>query len=300
MAGALLHLHHGNSTLRFSCRSNLNRSPLPSRQSTVQMTRGDPSWAFIHADVVAHIKQAMPMKEPLVVFEPMHHLVFAAPRTTVPPLCVAACELVGGHRDQAMPAASALLLMLAAAYTHEHLFLTDRPKPGPTTHHAYGLNIELLTGDGIIPFGFELLARSDDPTHENSDRIKRVIIEISRAVGSEGLVEGQYRKILNTESDGGEMRHVSSAKHVAEKKEGGLHACGAACGAVLGGGSEEEIERLRQYGFYVGMIQGLLRRVEIAEKGLMKEVEELRNLAHKQLEAFEGRKIEVISSFLYV
>ena len=253
-------------------------------------------WASFQADIEAHLKQVIPIKEPTVVFEPMHHLVFTAPRTTVPALCVAACELVGGQRHQAMAAASALLLLQAAYYTHEHLPLTDRPgsKPKPMISHAYGPNIELLTGDGIVPFGFELLSRSDDPAQGNSDRILRAMIEISRAVGSEGAIDGQYRKTMLGESDGGELSHVKSIRGIFEKKEGGLHACGAACGAVLGGGSEEEIERLRKFGFYVGMVQGMVH------EGLWEEVEKVRDLACKELQFFKDRDVDAISSFIHV
>ncbi|KAL2316748.1 hypothetical protein Fmac_030624 [Flemingia macrophylla] len=250
-----------------------------------------PHWASLHTEIETHLKQAIPMKEPLEVFQPMHHLVFSAPRTTVPALCLAACELVGGHRHQAMAAASALLLNLANAHAHEQLPLTDRPKPRPGPAHAYDARMELMTGDGLVPFGFELLARADEPTHDNSERILRVMIEISRAVGSEGLQHAQHMR--NTlESDGKELSHVESMKRVAEKKEGGMHACGAACGAVMGGGSEEEIERLRMFGFYVGMSQGMLQR------GLIQEAKEMKNMALQELQFFKDRDLHLISTFI--
>ncbi|KAK7320372.1 hypothetical protein VNO77_29788 [Canavalia gladiata] len=286
-----------NFRVPFSCVSSHDRShlPLKATATAVTITNPHPYWASLQADVEAHLKQAIPIKEPLVVYEPMHHLVFTAPRTTVPALCLAACELVGGQRHQAMAPASAFLLFQAATHTHEHLPLTDRPepKPEPVVHHACSPNIELLTGDGIIPFAFELLARSDDPAQGNSERILRVIIEISRAVGSEGLITAQYMKAMKAfQSDGKKLHHVESIKHVAVKNEGGLHACGAACGAVMGGGSEDEIERLRNYGFYVGMMRSMLQR------GFKEEVEELRNLALNELQFFKDRDIDAISSFI--
>ncbi|XP_028756707.1 heterodimeric geranylgeranyl pyrophosphate synthase small subunit, chloroplastic-like [Neltuma alba] len=296
MFGALIQ-PYGNSTVKLSCRSDIRRSPLPSKLSTAAQTTParSSSWASLQADIEAHLKQAIPMKEPLVVFEPMHHLAFTAPRTTAPALCVVACELVGGQQDRALPAASALLLMQAVAYTHEHLPLTDRPRPKPRGHHVYDPNIELLSGDGMLPFAFELLATSNVPTREDSDRILRVMVEISRAVGSEGLVEGQYLKFMRTQLDA-----EGNIKAEAEKSEGRMHACGAACGAVLGGGGEEEIEKLRNYGLYVGIIQGLLQGVEKVNEGLKKELEGIRNLALEELEFFEGRDIEAISTFIDV
>ncbi|CAJ2633964.1 unnamed protein product [Trifolium pratense] len=292
------------STVHFSCISNQHRSHLTTKPkpTTVKMSsmtkthNPHPYWASLHADIEAHLKHSLTIKEPLVVFEPMHHYIFTAPKTTVPALCLAACELVGGQRHHAISAASALLLMESATYTHEHLPLTDRPgpKPGPVINHVYGPNVELLTSDGIAPFGFELIARSDGG--ENSERILRVMVEISRAMGSGGVIEAQYRKALDGGSVGEEMCHVEGIRRVVEKYEGGLHACGAVCGGVLGGGCEEEIERLRKFGFYVGIIQGMIKRGFKEDK----EVDEARNLALEELQFFKDKEVDAIKTFLNI
>lgn len=249
----------------------------------------------INGEIEAHLKQAIPLRPPLEVFEPMSHLVLSAPETTAPALCVAACELVGGHRDQSIATASALHLMYTASFVHEQLPLTDRPRPKsrPTTHHAYSPNIELLIPDAMVPFGFELLAKADDPTQTNSDRILRVMIEIARAMGSQGTIEGQYHELESSS-----QWDNAWIEHVCKKKDGGLHACAASCGAILGGGGEEEIEKLRRFGLYVGMIRGMSHGIGRKEKGLVRVVEELRNLALKELEEFKGGKLEAISSFV--
>ncbi|KAF8024027.1 hypothetical protein BT93_F1281 [Corymbia citriodora subsp. variegata] len=283
----------------------------PGRPSLVRMpvvmtvakpgTRSSSQWQAIHADIEAHLKKAIPMKPPLVVFEPMHHLTFSAPQSTAPALCIAACELVGGGRDQAMPAASALHIIVAAAVAHENLPLTDRPEIRPPVAHAFGPNVELMTGDGMVPFGFELLARSDDPAGGNSERILRAIVEITRAVGSQGMVHGQYREVeylLSQGRDGGDDHEW--ADHVWAKKEGELHACAAACGAILGGGTEEEIEGLRKYGFYVGMIRGVTahgggRREHGASNTV---VEDMKKLALQALEGFDAGRVEAVASIL--
>ncbi|KAL7186560.1 hypothetical protein ACSBR2_028318 [Camellia fascicularis] len=172
----------------------------------------------------------------------------------------------------------------------------------PMIHHTYGPNIELLTGDGIVPFGFELLARSVDPVQKNSGRVLRVIIEITRAIGSLGVVDGRYTEIKGTQSNGEELRDENTwMEHVCKKKVGEMHACGAACGAILGGGSEEEIEKLRKYGLYVGMIQGMMMLVNglgRKEEREMEMVGRLRVLALKELESFDGKKVDLISSLV--
>nr|AKJ26303.1 chloroplast heterodimeric geranylgeranyl pyrophosphate synthase small subunit [Paeonia lactiflora] len=291
MAGALLHINGTKPSLLTLSRSKPHRPLFSYKPMRVSMSHNSSYWATIDSDIEAHLKQAIPVRPPLVVFEPMHHLTFAAPKNTAPALCIATCELVGGHRDQAIAAASALHLIHAAAFTHEHLPLTDRPTPISSRpgliHHAFNPNIELLTGDGIHPFGYELLARSDDPSGDNSDRVLRVIIEITRATGSQGYIDGQYRETLG-----------DVAVNVCEKKEGSLYGCAAACGAILGGGSEEEIEKLRKYGFYVGMIQGMLYGVGRNTKGSMDVVIGLRDLALKELKYFDQAKVEKISGLV--
>ncbi|KAF7142007.1 hypothetical protein RHSIM_Rhsim06G0218000 [Rhododendron simsii] len=196
----------------------------------------------------------------------MNYLVFAAPKTKAPALCVASCELVGGRRAEAMDAASALHPMHSASYTHENLPLTDRPNDKPMIHHAYNPNIELLT-------------------------------DHTRAIGLQGIVHGQYNEIQGTQSDDGELCNDEWIEYVCKKKEGELHACGAACGAILGGGSEDGIKRLRKCGLYVGMIYWILNGVGRKEKGLLVEVvEKLRALALEELESFkaEGSRLGVI------
>lgn len=122
------------------------------------------------------------MRPPLSVFEPMHDFVFSTPPSPGPALCVVAGELVGGHRDQAIAAADALHLMHEAGFNDEQLLSTGRPKakpkpkPRPMAHH---LGIQLLTGDGIFSFGYELLAKSMHPGQNNSERVLRVISEMT-------------------------------------------------------------------------------------------------------------------------
>lgn len=153
-------------------------------------------WADIESDIELHLKKSIQIRHPVDMFEPMHYLTFAAPETRAPALCIASCELVGGDRDQAMAAAAAIHLVHAAAYVHENLPLKTTSSSGrrsrPPVKHKFSPNIELLTGDALLPFGFELLARSMKYSPENkADQILRVIVEISKASGSQGIIYGQ-------------------------------------------------------------------------------------------------------------
>lgn len=253
-------------------------------------------WAAIETQIDTHLNKSITIRPPTSVFEPMHHLTCSAPKSTAPALCIAACELVGGSADDAITAASAIHLMHSAAFTHQHLPLSDGPMHGESmVEHMFKPNIELLTPDGMVPFGFELLGLSEQ-AQKNSDRILRVIIEISRAVGSQGIVDGMYQELLYGRSNGQDEETV--LEYVCEKTEGELHACAGACGAILGGGSEQEMEKLRKYGLYVGKIQGMANRVGKNKAGRFEIVKKWRGMAMKELKTFDGENVHQISTLL--
>nr|AEZ55678.1 geranyl diphosphate synthase small subunit type I [Salvia miltiorrhiza] len=280
------------SSFPFKTRSNLSRS---SRACTAVVAQNHSYWAAIEADIDTYLKKSIAIRSPETVFEPMHHLTFAAPRTAASAICVAACELVGGERSQAIATASAIHIMHAAAYAHEHLPLTDRPRPNskPAIQHKYGPNIELLTGDGMASFGFELLAGSIRSDHPNPERILRVIIEISRASGSEGIIDGFYREkeIVDQHS------RFDFIEYLCRKKYGEMHACAAASGAILAGGAEEEIQKLRNFGHYAGTLIGLLHK-KIDTPQIQNVIGKLKDLALKELEGFHGKNVELLCSLV--
>ncbi|GAB4825085.1 hypothetical protein Ancab_007959 [Ancistrocladus abbreviatus] len=148
-----------------------------------------------------------------------------------------------------------------------------------------------------------MIAGLDAVKGSMSGRILRVIVEVARAAGAEGMVEGQYEQVLPQRGQsvsrelGGEGHWV---KFVSEKKDGPLHACGAACGTILGGGREEEIERLRRYGLYVGMIQGICQRMGREEETAIEMVEGLRELALKEVKDFSGAQVEAICGLVNI
>ncbi|PIM99384.1 hypothetical protein CDL12_28124 [Handroanthus impetiginosus] len=200
-----------------------------------------------------------------------------------------------------MAAAAAIHLMHAAVHAHVHLLPNSK---AANIQHKFKSNIELLTGDGIIPFAVELVAKSSMDMQPG--KICRVIMEITRAFGSQGMVDGLYHelKVLNDQylssaGSGCYENYMITDEYICKKKEGELHACGAACGAIMGGGTEDDIEKLRKFGLYVGMIRGLMMGKSYYEPGIQEKLEEFNGLAFKVLESFRGKKnIELISSLV--
>ncbi|KAJ6821900.1 putative geranylgeranyl pyrophosphate synthase 7, chloroplastic [Iris pallida] len=216
------------------------------------------SLEVVYHDIKAHTLRSLPADLHPSVAAPMRRLISAAPPTAAPALCLAACHLVGGSRDRAINAACCVQLMHAAFHVH-----------GRCSAAAHAPGVELMTGDGILSFGYEMLSEgAGDP-----ERVLRAVVEIASATGARGVLEGQ---LMEAEGEG-------EGLWVRERKEGRLFSCSAACGAILGGGSEEEVERLRRFGLYVGMMRGGPTDAS---------AETFRSLARLELKGFEPERVE--------
>lgn len=58
----------------------------------------------------------------------------------------------------------------------------------PTNHKVYGDDVAILAGDALLSYAFEHIARE---TRAPAERVVRVITELGKAVGTQGLVGGQ-------------------------------------------------------------------------------------------------------------
>ena len=58
----------------------------------------------------------------------------------------------------------------------------------PTNHKVYGDDVAILAGDALLSYAFEHIARE---TQAPAEQVVRVVTEVGRAVGTQGLVGGQ-------------------------------------------------------------------------------------------------------------
>ena len=79
----------------------------------------------------------------------------------------------------------------------------------------------------------------------------QVICEVGKAVGSEGLVAGQ---IVDIKSEGqGDSVGLQTLQYIHEHKTAALLEAAVVSGAITGGASELEVERLRKYAKCIGL-----------------------------------------------
>ncbi|KAF3792655.1 Heterodimeric geranylgeranyl pyrophosphate synthase small subunit [Nymphaea thermarum] len=240
--------------------------------------------------------------------DPFRYTVLSTPVSLATLLCVAASELVSGQREPALPTACGLHIMHAALEAHRRMpALFDVPVQlgRASTHLAFGCNFALLASDALMPLAYQQVATAGAHL---GNRALRVVVEFAKAAGSQGMVGGLYYELRDAlPTPPPSMAAASADDHAFEQvggavmeKKSSLIGCGCACGGIVGGGSEEEIESLRRYGKYVGMLQEALKCVEEEEIKLRGSSESACSERDKALEVAEelrGRAVKKLAAF---
>jgi geranylgeranyl diphosphate synthase, type II len=183
------------------------------------------------------------------VVEAMRYSLFAGGKRLRPILCLAAAEAVGADLQHAMPAACALEMIHTYSLIHDDLPAMDDDdlrRGIPTNHKVFGEAIAILAGDGLLTEAFTLLGNCRTLP---ADRVVQLVAVISAAAGHRGMVGGQVVDMLwqNRTAD------ISVVRYMHGKKTAALIAASTQAGALAGGGSSDQVERLGRYGRAVGL-----------------------------------------------
>ncbi|KAJ7552071.1 hypothetical protein O6H91_06G040600 [Diphasiastrum complanatum] len=202
--------------------------------------------------VNAALDEAVPLRYPEKIHASMRYSLLAGGKRVRPALCIAACELVGGSEEEAMPTACAMEMVHTMSLIHDDLPCMDNDdlrRGQPTNHIAFGEDTAVLAGDALLSLAFEHIAGASKKV--SADRIVRVIAELGKAIGSEGLVAGQ---VVDIASEGDSSVGLETLEYVHIHKTALLLEASVVSGALVGGASDEEVEKLRQYARSVGLL----------------------------------------------
>ncbi|MGD8506405.1 MAG: polyprenyl synthetase family protein, partial [Candidatus Bathyarchaeota archaeon] len=166
-----------------------------------------------------------------------------------PALLSIVCEAVGGNPSITTPVAVPMILISGAIDIHDDIIDQSKTKEGrPTVYGKYGKEIALLAGDALLFKGFNLLNGAVDkgvPVHKLSiisDIITQSFFELGDAEALElsfrGRTDVTPKEYLN----------------VVRKKAADVEAH-TRIGAILGGGTVNEVKALSNYGRLLGIVK---------------------------------------------
>ncbi|KFK32635.1 hypothetical protein AALP_AA6G269000 [Arabis alpina] len=198
------------------------------------------------------LDEAIPLTEPLKIHEAMRYAILAGGKRIRPILCLAACELVGGNERLATPAACAVEMIHTMSLIKDDLPCMDNDdlrRGKPTTHKVFGESTAILSGGALLALAFEQLTEVE----ASSERIVRAVKELAKSIGREGLVAGQAMDLTSGGLDPNETG-LEQLELMHLRKTGSLLEASAVLGAIIGGGSEEEIEKVRNFARCIGLL----------------------------------------------
>ncbi|XP_050102538.1 geranylgeranyl pyrophosphate synthase 7, chloroplastic-like [Malus sylvestris] len=198
------------------------------------------------------LNEAVPLQYPKKIHRAMRYSLLAGGKRVRPVLCLASCELVGGDESLAIPAACAVEMIHTMSLIHDDLPCMDNDdlrRGKPTSHKAFGEETAVLAGDALLSLAFEHVAAKTTKV-VSPERVVRAITELGSAVGSLGLVAGQ---MVDIQSEGKEVT-LRELEYIHVHKTAKLLEASVVCGAIIGGGGEKEVERMRKYARCIGLL----------------------------------------------
>lgn len=186
------------------------------------------------------------------LFKAMNYSLFAGGKRLRPILCIAASEAVGGTHKNVMPVACALEMIHTYSLIHDDLPAMDNDemrRGKPTNHMVFGDAIAILAGDGMLTEAFRIMGSPELMEKAGPERFRRVIEIVASASGPHGMVAGQA---MDIRAEGGKI-DTSLMEVIHEHKTGALLKASVTTGAILGGGSDNDIKSLENYGKNIGL-----------------------------------------------
>jgi geranylgeranyl diphosphate synthase type II len=208
--------------------------------------------AFFEEDrglVDAELERLLPAESerPSVIHRAMRYSVFAGGKRVRPILCIEAFRIFSSETTAALPVACALEFIHTYSLIHDDLPALDNDdlrRGRPTCHKKFGEAMAILAGDGLLTLAFEVLANAPPPAQRVA-----LIQEIASAAGTrDGMVGGQ---VADLEA---ERKQVTPEmlEYIHRSKTAALIRASIVAGAIAGGASPEDRERLSAFGGLIG------------------------------------------------
>ena len=204
------------------------------------------------ADVETVLRKYCPEEEGYAktVLSCMNYSVFAGGKRLRPIMMKEAYTALGGSGEIIEPFMAAMEMIHTSSLIHDDLPAMDNDtlrRGRPTAWAAYGEDMAILAGDGLLLFAFETAAKALELGADPACCARAMRILASKS-GIYGMVGGQT---LDVELTG---KPVSGPEmdYIYRNKTGALIEASLMIGAVMAGASDEEIEAVRAAALDVG------------------------------------------------
>ena len=163
-----------------------------------------------------------------------------------PSLSLITAEAVGGKKEDALKAGSAIELIHTFSLIHDDIMDDDDMRRGmPSVHKVWGDDVAILAGDTLFSKSFEIIINNESTSHsQNNNALATVADACVKICEGQALDMGFEDRFDVSEEEYMEMIF---------KKTGALIAAATKVGAIMGGASDEVIDAMYEYGRLIGL-----------------------------------------------
>ncbi len=185
-----------------------------------------------------------------MLHEAIRYSVFAGGKRFRPALVLASAQACGLDPERALPVACAVEAVHTYSLIHDDLPCMDNAplrRGRPTCHVRYGEAIAVLAGDALHDLAFEWILAAGRELG-SPDRVLEVVLDLARALGTQGMVGGQVLDLL---AERGQVP-AEWVPEVHRRKTGCLIRACARAGPLLAG-RDTDLGCLTAYGEHLGL-----------------------------------------------
>ncbi len=184
------------------------------------------------------------------LIDAMNYSLEAGGKRIRPVLVYAFCEALGKDYRIAAAPACAIEMIHTFSLIHDDLPAMDNDdfrRGKPSCHKAFGEAMAILAGDALSVLPFGIIA--DDNSLSPEQKI-RIISELSKAVGKDGMIGGQ---VIDMENEKKNNVDEANLRNMYRCKTGQLIAVSCVMGCICAGADENIIKTASEYGFKLGL-----------------------------------------------
>ena len=186
------------------------------------------------------------------LFDAMAYACAGGGKRLRPVLVLEFCRLCGGNPDRAMPFACALEMIHSYSLAHDDLPCMDNSplrRGKPSVHAAFGEDMALLAGDGLLTRAFEIMLSPESRHGLPAEAVLNAASTLADAAGAYGMVGGQ---VVDLQSEGKAVG-LPVLEQLQRGKTAALLIAACVMGCYLGGGDGKALAAARQYGEELGL-----------------------------------------------
>ena len=205
------------------------------------------SKTFVEEKLVSYANE---LQCPNVLREAMAYSLEAGGKRLRPLLLFATLQAFGKERNLGVGALCALEIIHTYSLVHDDLPCMDDDdlrRGKPTNHKVFGEAMAVLAGDGLLTYAFQVIMAYEQK--EISAEKVRLVLELAKAAGPEGMVGGQ---VADMEAEGKRLT-IDELEYIHKHKTGKLLEFAVLAGAILSDATEEQEEKLLTFAKYIGL-----------------------------------------------